>query len=274
MFPSFNIFGREIGLYPVMAIIGLLLAGIIAFRAAKKRGLDDNKMLSMLFAACGGLLVGGHLLYAITNYRYIEALIQNRFQVITSFARFLDMMGLIFGGSVFYGGLIGGMIAAAIYAKKAKIDFGAYSDAAAPSVPLFHVFGRLGCFFGGCCFGIESRFGLTTTLSPIQSGNGVSRFPVQLTEATFNLALFVFLSFMLKNNKLKSRLFLLYLMIYPVGRFFLEFLRGDEIRGFVFGLSTSQFISIMLLVFSSTLMFLKTRGRKSHLSIDSDVGAC
>ena len=272
MFPSFELFGKTIGLYPLLSLAGLLLAGFIASRAAKKRGLDDNAMLMMLLSICGGLLVGSHLLYAITNARFIAELFRSRFQVITSFARFIDVISFIFGGSVFYGGLIGGMLAAALYARKAKVDFGAYSDAIAPSVPLFHVFGRIGCFFGGCCYGVECSFGFTFTRSPSEIANGVSRFPIQLAEAAFNLVIFIVLAYLQKNNRLKSRIFLLYLIIYPVGRFILEFWRGDEIRGFVFGLSTSQFISILLVIFASVMLLVRARADKTGGKADrSDI---
>ena len=84
------------------------------------------------------------------------------------------------------------------------------------------------------------------TNSLVESANGVTRVPVQLYEAAFNLALFALLFILERKGALKGRLLALYLLTYPVGRFILEFWRGDEYRGYVFGLSTSQFISIIL----------------------------
>jgi phosphatidylglycerol:prolipoprotein diacylglycerol transferase len=63
-------------------------------------------------------------------------------------------------------------------------------DIATPAIPLFHFFGRMGCFFAGCCFGIESSFGYTFRYSIIKEANGINRFPVQLLEALVNLLLF------------------------------------------------------------------------------------
>ena len=88
--------------------------------------------------------------------------------------------------------------------------------------------------------------------------NGVARFPVQLVEAGLNFGLFFLLWTLLRKRRLPGRLLLLYLLIYPTYRFFLEFLRGDAIRGFLLGLSTSQVISLLLLA-GSALIWLRCR---------------
>ena len=160
---------------------------------------------------------------------------------------------------MFYGGLIGGLIASRICTGKNK-SYSNYIDIVAASIPLFHFFGRIGCFLGGCCFGIESHFGFTFLHSPIEEANGVSRFPVQLTEAVFNLGLFFLLNCFLQNNKFKNRLVYVYLLIYPTGRFLLEFLRGDEYWGMWSFLSTSQIISIF--IFSFALFRLHSRRKE------------
>ena len=90
--------------------------------------------------------------------------------------------------------------------------------------------------------------------------NDVQRFPVQLFEAGLNLALFFVLAHLLKKNKFKGGLFAIYLVIYSIIRFFDEFLRGDSYRGFLFGLSTSQIISI--LIFIGAVIFLVVRNKK------------
>ena len=103
----------------------------------------------------------------------------------------------------------------------------------------------------GCCYGIESKVGFTVhgnTVNP--SINGVNRFPVQLVEALCNLLIFILLFVLHRKGKFKNRLLVVYFFVYPVVRFILEFFRGDEIRGFIFGLSTSQIISILLFVFA------------------------
>jgi len=125
------------------------------------------------------------------------------------------------------------------------------------SVPLFHGFARIGCFLGGCCYGIESELGFSARGNTlVEAVNGVKRFPVQLFEAFFCFLIFTMLLIMFLYKKFKGGLFFVYLSIYAFVRFFDEFLRGDDIRGFVFGLSTSQFISIFVEIFAIVGIFI------------------
>lgn len=241
MFPGFYLFGIYVSSYTVTAIAGAAVAVLFAAAEYKKRRGEFFPILITLLLSSIGVAIGGSLLYAVTNMGYWHLLFEA-----DSFNAFLAAAVRIFGGSVFYGGLIGGIMAGMITVKAKKYPAPDITDCAAPAVALFHSFGRVGCFLGGCCYGVESDFGFIYHNSLIESANGVRRFPVQLFEAGFELIVFIVLWRLLKAGKQKGRLFLLYLIIYPVGRFFLEFLRGDEYRGFIFGLSTSQVISILL----------------------------
>lgn len=253
MFPSFDFLGREIGTYTILATVGLLVAGWFACRMAKRRGLDDNDMIVTLLVAAIGVLVGSHLLYGLTNLPVIVFLLRNPDQV-KSFFDLLKLLFYIFGGSVFYGGMLGGLAAGTIYLRCKHLPLKQFADIAAPSIPLFHCFGRIGCFLGGCCYGIECDWGITYTHSLVPEANGVPRLPVQLIESAFNLCLFLLLAMLLRRGRLRGRLLLLYLCCYPVGRFVLEWFRGDKIRGFLFGLSTSQWISIVLFAVGAGLL--------------------
>lgn len=254
MFPYIIIFGKTIGLYGVLSIFGALTAGFLLHRLLAKRGKSsiDDMILFFLFVG-GGMLLGGHLLYGLTNLKKMGLLLS-----VTGFSQFRAAFFEIFGGSVFYGGLIGGSICGVIGTRILKLNTPLYADAMAVSAPFFHFFGRIGCFFAGCCYGIESDFGFVL--------NGVRRFPVQLMEASFNLLLAAAMFFLYTKGKMRGKLFFVYLAVYAPFRFFDEFLRGDLIRGFVFGLSTSQFISIFVEIFavSSLLYFTyKERARKA-----------
>lgn len=263
MFPTFELFGRDISMYGVVSLIGIFVCAIYICRSAKKRGYDDNDFIVILLISAIGVLAGSHILYGITRIDLIVKLLSDFGKYVQSFGDFINCMATIFGGSVFYGGLLGGMAAGAIYCKKKKFNISEYSDIIAPGVPLFHFFGRIGCFFGGCCYGIESSFGYTVHGNELLSSvNDVQRFPVQLLEATLNLILFIVLARLLSKGALKGKLFSIYLLCYSVIRFFDEFLRGDTYRGFLFGLSTSQIISITLFVCS--LVYLIVKFKKSR----------
>ncbi|MDR2865050.1 MAG: prolipoprotein diacylglyceryl transferase [Spirochaetaceae bacterium] len=276
MFPFIELFGKTIGMYGLMTLVGILAAGFYSCRIAKKMSYDDNELIVFLLISSIGLFFGGHILYALVNYKYILYLIHNT-EKLSSFYALFDSFRLLFGGSVFYGGLLGGIAAAYLYAGIKKRDFAFLSDICAPAIPLFHFFGRIACFLGGCCFGIEHDWGFTFHNSLVAQSNGVQRFPVQLLEALFNLALFFCLMYLQKRiyfdisddtssgkrqgrnikNLCGRRLLFVYLMSYSTGRFFLEYLRGDSYRGHFLLFSTSQFIA--LVVFSVSL-FLFLRG--------------
>ena len=247
MFPFISIFGRTIGMYQVMVLAGIFAAGIYVTRICKKTRHDDNDGIFFLLIIAIGVFVGGHILYSIVNYEILVTIIQN-ISVINSFDNFLTAVNLVFGGNVFYGGLLGGILAAMILLK-IRPQYGYLLDIAAPAIPLFHFFGRIGCFLAGCCFGIESSFGFTAYHSIVEEANGLNRFPVQLLEAFYNLVLFFILDNLRRNNLFRQNLLYLYLLFYSVARFFIEFLRGDGYRGFVFFLSTSQVISILIICF-------------------------
>lgn len=253
MFPYFTIFGNQISMYSVSALAGLLLSGFIACKLSKRRNiLYVDTIMFMLFSFIG-VYFGGIILYAITQWQYISALFRN-FSSIINDGMLIPFLIQIFGGSVFYGGLLGGIGAGVLYLKVTKQSLGDFSDLAALVAPLFHAFGRIGCFLGGCCYGIECDIGFVYENSLVESANGVRRFPVQLVESGFEFLLFALILFMFIKGIQKHRLFLWYLFIYSIGRFILEFFRGDEYRGFVGFLSTSQFISVFIFAVSLILL--------------------
>ena len=230
-----------------MMLAGIFAAGIYVTQICKKNGHDDNEGIIFLLIVSIGVVAGGHILYSIVNYQMLIKVIKN-IAVINSFNNFLSAVYLIWGGSVFYGGLLGGILTAVIILKK-RPQYRYLLDIVTPAIPLFHFFGRIGCFLAGCCFGIESSFGFTYDHSIIEEANGINRFPVQLLEALINIILFFILDIFRRKNFFKQNIIYLYLLFYSVARFFLEFLRGDEYRGFVFVLSTSQIISILIFCF-------------------------
>lgn len=251
MFPSFELFGREFGTYGIMVVLGGLACGFLGAWLAKKRfGIDVFDFVLTMLILGAGIFLGAHIVYALTH---LDLLIK-AFQNIGSlwFEKFWNIILYCIGGMVFYGGFIGGLITIPIYCHFNKsLNAGNLFDLYAVLVPLFHVFGRIGCFLGGCCYGIESHFGFTVHGNTINPGvNDVNRFPVQLVEAACNLLIFILILTLFRKALMKDKLIYVYMLVYPVVRFILEFLRGDEIRGFLFGLSTSQWISILLFVYA------------------------
>lgn len=267
MFPVFEIFGKQIGTYGVCTVLGLAACVLVASRLIKKYDINIYDFALTMITAGVSLLIGACILYGLTNIHLL----------IRGFSQF-DRIGwkglweyirVAFGGIVFYGGFIGGGIGILIYTKFAK-DVKPHRDHLldiyAVLTPLFHTFGRIGCFFGGCCYGIESEFGFTVhnnTLNP--TINHINRLPIQLIESGCNLVIFLILLYMYRKNILEKRLIYLYMLIYPIVRFIDEFFRGDTYRGIFFGLSTSQWISIILFIFALIMLPLKTKKMKAAL---------
>lgn len=266
MVPIFNLWGKPISAYVICMLIGILVTLYVTYKKTQKHGLDEVKTLTAIIISFIGVLFGSHILYAVTQADKIPQFLADVFSMsFKSFDDFLLSANEIFGGAVFYGGLIGALIVGGIYAKKSKIP-AEHMDILTLAIPLFHTFGRLGCFLSGCCYGIEFPIGFIYHYSPDPVANEVTRFPVQLVEAIFNLILFLILYRLVSKHKYKGQVLPIYLVSYAIARFLLEFLRGDEIRGHLGVLSTSQIISILILIAVTVYEIIyKKRKKKQNI---------
>lgn len=256
MKPIVTILGKEFPTYGICFWIAIVLCVVLAVLLCKKRGLDrDELMYSAVFTFVGAFLGAKLLFLAISMPQIIEAQV--------------SLEAVIKGGFVFYGGLIGGAFGLWLYAKIFHMDLLPFLHVYAMVLPLGHAIGRVGCFFGGCCYGIPYDGPLSHTYTMTISLNtplGVPLFPVQLLEAAclvvlFGVSLFLFLKFP------KKRLLPLqaYLFAYPVIRFSLEFLRGDSERGLLLGLATSQWVSIGLFLIAIAIVVKQQLDKRKKL---------
>ncbi len=246
MLPYIKIFGLSIPTYGLISVIGVFVAGIISLGIAKKRKVSAYNLLCTATVAAVGLFAGAHILYSLTRIGDIVYILGN-YHNYNSFWRFASELLRCMSGMVFYGGLYGGLLAGFIFAKIKKYPLGDMSDVFAVFIPLFHTFGRVGCFFAGCCYGVESEFGMAGRVFAAGMRESTKRLPVQLIEAACLLVFFLVMLMLFKKQSARGKLIFVYLMIYAVLRFVLEFWRGDEIRGRFLMFSTSQWISILTL---------------------------
>ena len=247
MYPIIHIINKDIPTYAIMALFGMLSMGFYVLKNSQKKGYDEVSTITCLLSVALGSFIGAHLVYFITQFKYFIYIINN-ISLLDNFKKIISIFVFLFGGWVFYGGLIGGIIAIIIYCKLHTIKSLDFLNIYAPGIAIFHFFGRIGCFLAGCCYGVESHIGFTFHHSEIPGANDVQRFPVQLVESFYCLILFFILDFVLRKTKYKDITGYIYLILYPVGRFILEFFRGDTYRGFLWIFSTSQWISIILLI--------------------------
>lgn len=263
MIPNIQIFDKTISAYMIAALIGVLVMLFSMKHIAKKSGMDELDVQNCILISFIGVVLGGHIFSGIGK---IYTLIIEKPPIhIDSFQDFVSVSTYVFGGSVFYGGLIGAIITCGIYIKIKKWNPKPYMDIGAMAIPLFHCFGRIGCFFSGCCYGIESDFGFVYHHSMVEAANGVRRLPVQLFEAAFNLCLFFAIYKLFKAQKFKNKLLLIYLISYSIARFILEFFRGDEYRGFIGSLSVSQFVSLVIITL--TIISIPIIKKKNNFSL-------
>ncbi|HHU73225.1 MAG TPA: prolipoprotein diacylglyceryl transferase [Clostridiales bacterium] len=253
MLPYITFMGRTIAMYGLMVLIGVLAATCVAVYLGKGIIKTEDIIFSILFGTIG-VIIGAKVLYLTIEAPWIIAhwddLMNNKEL----------FMHLLTGGFIFYGGLIGGLLMVFIYCKKYHIPIFKLISIITPAIPLAHAFGRLGCLFAGCCYGIHYEgFGHIIFHNSPVAPNNIPLFPTQLSESILNFIVFIILFIYAKKRKGSKNTLALYLVLYSIMRFFMEFVRGDLIRGIYFGLSTSQWISILLLGFALWLFFQKPK---------------
>lgn len=204
-----------------------------------------------------GAILGAKILYFIVSWQQID------------FSRLMDLdylQAVMAGGFVFYGGLIGGLLGLIACRKLFNIDVSFYTMFSIPCIPIVHAFGRLGCSAVGCCYGIPyDGVGAIIYRHSAFAPNHLSLFPVQAAEAIMELLIAaILLVYINRRRTMPKRSLELYLFMYAILRFGLEFLRYDAAeRGIYFFFSTSQWISlgIVLCVF---LLWLKPKIHLPH----------
>jgi phosphatidylglycerol:prolipoprotein diacylglycerol transferase len=169
------------------------------------------------------------------------------------------------GGLVFYGGLIGGILAAVFRLRQLKLPIWRVGDCMAPGIALGHVFGRLGCLFNGCCFGLPTGVPWAIRFPKGTTPGDFPVHPTQIYEALLNLALAGALAWFHRKRRFDGQVFALYLVGYALVRAFTEWFRGDyAVRSAPLAgvLTPGQSTGIATLAAGIALYFLLRRARK------------
>ena len=234
-----NVFGLELPLYGLMILTGIVVANAVALSLCKKWGADKLELLLVESYGIVGAFLGSKILFLIVCYKEID------------WARVVEikyLLNVLTNGFVFYGGLIGAILFMLLSGKIHKIDVWFYLRKFIFMIPIMHCFGRIGCFCAGCCYGRPYKgFGAVVFPEDSQAISGVELFPVQLVEAVLVLIIAIVI-LVLQIRKDFFYTIETYLLSYCVVRFVLEFLRYDSVRGEAWGLSTSQWISLVVLI--------------------------
>ncbi|HJX13585.1 MAG TPA: prolipoprotein diacylglyceryl transferase [Dehalococcoidales bacterium] len=230
------------GIFVALAVITLV---VWALAAARK---DDRLSYDIVInAAIVGIpsgIIGARLLHVIDYWSYYS---QHPNEIVGG------------AGLAIYGAVLGAALGIWIYSRFRKISFGHLADVIAPGIILAQAIGRVGCTFNGCCYGLETDiFCAIVYTDPASNGPvGIPVHPTQIYEIIYNLIVFVVLLLLRGRFRPDGSLFLIYLTLYSLWRFGIDFIR--EGTPFLFGLHEAQVISIIVLVIAVTRLALRTR---------------
>lgn len=241
---AFTLFGIDIMWYGILIAIGMVLAVLIAIREAKRLKIleDDILNLAMIAIPCG--LIGARAYYVIFNWSYYAG----------NISEILNFRG---GGLAIHGGLIGGILAGFIYAKIKKINFFKLADCVVIGVPLAQAIGRWGNFFN------QEAHGGPTDLPWGIMVDGVKVHPTFLYESIWDFGVFVFLLLFRKKQKYEGQILVNYIILYSIGRFFIEGLRTDSLM--LGPLKMAQVISLACIVVGVILNYILSRKAKNNI---------
>jgi phosphatidylglycerol:prolipoprotein diacylglycerol transferase len=241
MLPYIYPFGMQVSVSFLMGVAGTILATVVALHKRHAFGLTAGDVLRIAAFVCVGAIVGAKFLFSV---RQIFLYGSN-----ADFWTASNWRSILTASGGFYGGFFGGLGMAFLGAKRNHVEmknvFGLGSYAALGYSSL----GRLGCLFTGYCYGVVLPSGV--------------QFPYPLAEASFCALLLLGFLRWNPNNERPDNLFPLYLLTYSIGRFILEFFRGDESRG-VCILSTSQWIALVLI--AAAILWLRKLAKANHLA--------
>jgi phosphatidylglycerol:prolipoprotein diacylglycerol transferase len=244
-----NIGPIPIHTYGFLIAIGFLVAIFVLKRLAYRAKLDVERILDLAFWCLLIGFMGARALFVITRLSYF---VSNPIEIFKVWE----------GGLVFFGGPIAVVPFVIWYLRKHKLPLWKTMDVLAPPLVIAHAFGRLGCLAAGCCYGkpTGTSFGVKLYSDLVdRQFQGIPLHPTQLYESAALFVLFLGLLYVSKKKVFDGQVALTYSLIYPIIRSIIEIFRGDIVRGFIIEdvLSTSQFISILVLLIAGTVLFYR-----------------
>jgi len=266
MYPEiFHIGSFPINTYGVFLAIAFLCAILVAVRLASRDGLPRERIYDLSLWMLLGGLIGSKILMLFTEPEYRDHPLQ------------LLSLDFLRSGGVFYGGLIGAVLTGYFLMKRYKLPWWKTADACAPGIAIGNFFGRQGCFAAGCCWGKPTSlpWGVKfTELGHQITGvpTDIYLHPTQLYESFAMMIVFLFLLWMHRRKRFNGQIILLYVLLYSIVRFAIEFVRDDP-RGDIFGLtsltglSTSQMISLVVGIAAAVLLVI--RWRRANATADA-----
>lgn len=268
---SVNVFGFEIAFYGMAIGIGVIAGILLAAHGAKITGQNPDTYYDLATYAVVLSILGARIYYVVFAWDiYKDDL--------------LSIFNIRQGGLAIYGGVLTAIITVFVFAKIKKLSFGQLLDTAGPGLILGQIIGRWGNFFNREAFGeyTDSLLAMRLPLDAVRSSDvtelmrehmevidGISYIqvhPTYLYESLWNLGVLIFLLLWRKHKKFHGEIFLMYLLGYGLGRFWIEALRTDQLILFGTGLAVSQVLAIVMVLVSSVMIFINRKQAKKKES--------
>ena len=259
---SFSIFGFEIMLYGVIIAAGILLGLCVAAADQKRHGLDPNTIWDVAIYGIPAGIIGARIYYVIF---YWESYRDNP----------LSMFNLRAGGLAIYGGVIGAILTVLIYTRIKKLSFFATFDSISLGFLVGQIIGRWGNFFNREVFGgyTDNFFAMrlpidavrARDISPalretiVEGTNYIQVHPTFLYEGLWNLAVLAALWFYSPKKKFNGQIFCLYIALYGVGRFWIEYIRTDRLYIGNTNIPVSMVVSVAMILVAFIIAFIQKK---------------
>lgn len=240
---AFEIFGLSIRWYGIILSLGIMAGILLAYYEAKRLGRDPEYIIDLALWCVPAAVIGARVYYVLLEWDYYNGDI-------------LRMINIREGGLAIHGALIAAVLTGYIFTRVKKINFLETTDIVAPSIIIGQAIGRWGNFING-----EAHGGFTNLPWGIMV-DGMKVHPTFLYESIWNLGVFFFLIFYKGKKKADGEIFLLYGILYSIGRFWIEGLRTDSL--YFMGIRAAQLISIAIIIVFSIALFFIRRNKKQH----------
>ncbi len=228
--------------YGLSVAVAFILSTYLAKSEAMKQGIPPEKILNLSLGLVISGILGARLFYILQNLKFYIDYPQ-------------QILMLHRGGLSFYGGFLIATIFASIFLKRQRLPALKTFDIVCPYLALAQAIGRIGCFLNGCCYGKPANSGCLVYFP----GQNIARHPVQIYNSLSLLLIFIILrTFQAKKGRkaYAGQAFLLYCLFYSILRFFMEYLRGDNLPVLA-NLTTHQLISVGIFVSASLIWWRK-----------------
>jgi len=242
---AFYLFGQPIYWYGILISTGVLIGIILAMYNSKMFNLDQDTVIDFVLLAIPLAIIGARLYYVTFEWSMYR---ENP----------IEILNIRKGGLAIYGGVIGGVLAGLIFTRWKKIDFWNLADICAPSLILGQAIGRWGNYIN------QEAYGYTVTNPRWQwfpaavfiEADRQWHMATFFYESLWNVIVFIFLMYYRKHRKKTGEVFLFYLILYALGRFFIEGLRTDSL--YIGTIRVSQLLSAILII-TGIVMFVYRR---------------